>query len=237
MKETDNSARWSIKPYKFKLKPIRLIFSRKWKSILERSCNKLNKSNSSNPEEEGNRVFLRTETTANFRSRIYPQALKFKKHRSVRSKISLTLSSWMKRSAFTRKRFHRVHRNWQEFWIFTASMKFPTLLRSTAMERSFQELWTSVARKTTRRSTAKWSPWTSRSKISCRRLVLLLKNSKYCDIWTIIIWLNTSLYYIDMPKEGQKEWEVEKIIQRGEQQGKTFYLVKWKGYPLKEATW
>ena len=40
-----------------------------------------------------------------------------------------------------------------------------------------------------------------------------------------------------MPKEGQKEWEVEKIIQRGEQQGKTFYLVKWKDYPLKEATW
>lgn len=69
------------------------------------------------------------------------------------------------------------------------------------------------------------------------------KISSFAEKLKILWYLNynnlihSSLYYIDMPKEGQKEWEVEKIIQRGEQQGKTFYLVKWKGYPLKEATW
>jgi hypothetical protein len=36
---------------------------------------------------------------------------------------------------------------------------------------------------------------------------------------------------------GQKEWEVEKVLaQRGTGRGRR-YLVKWKGWPLWEASW
>ena len=34
-----------------------------------------------------------------------------------------------------------------------------------------------------------------------------------------------------------KEFEVEKIIDRRSKKGKLFYRVKWKDYPLSEATW
>lgn len=37
--------------------------------------------------------------------------------------------------------------------------------------------------------------------------------------------------------EKEKEWEVEKILQRGSINNMTHYLVKWVGYPLDEATW
>ena len=36
---------------------------------------------------------------------------------------------------------------------------------------------------------------------------------------------------------GEKEYEVEEILDRQERRGKTKYLVKWKGYTAKENTW
>lgn len=37
--------------------------------------------------------------------------------------------------------------------------------------------------------------------------------------------------------ENPQEWEVEQILQRGRINNIKHYLVKWKGYPLDEATW
>ena len=37
--------------------------------------------------------------------------------------------------------------------------------------------------------------------------------------------------------EGEKEYEVEEILDRQERRGKTRYLVKWKGYTAEENTW
>ena len=37
--------------------------------------------------------------------------------------------------------------------------------------------------------------------------------------------------------DGEKEYEVEKILDRQERRGKTKYLVKWKGYTTEENTW
>ena len=37
--------------------------------------------------------------------------------------------------------------------------------------------------------------------------------------------------------EGEKEYEVEEILDRQERRGKTRYLVKWKGYTVEENTW
>ena len=36
---------------------------------------------------------------------------------------------------------------------------------------------------------------------------------------------------------GEKEYEVEEILDRKERRGKTKYLVKWKGYTAKENMW
>ena len=36
---------------------------------------------------------------------------------------------------------------------------------------------------------------------------------------------------------GEKEYEVEEILDRQERRGKMKYLVKWKGYTAKENTW
>ena len=36
---------------------------------------------------------------------------------------------------------------------------------------------------------------------------------------------------------GEKEYEVEEILDRQEKKGKTKYLVKWKGYTVEENTW
>ena len=36
---------------------------------------------------------------------------------------------------------------------------------------------------------------------------------------------------------GEKEYEVEEILDRQERRGKTRYLVKWKGYTVEENTW
>ena len=36
---------------------------------------------------------------------------------------------------------------------------------------------------------------------------------------------------------GEKEYEVEEILDRQERRGKTRYLVKWKGYTAEENTW
>jgi len=36
---------------------------------------------------------------------------------------------------------------------------------------------------------------------------------------------------------GEKEYEVEEILDRQERRGKTKYLVKWKGYTAEENTW
>ena len=36
---------------------------------------------------------------------------------------------------------------------------------------------------------------------------------------------------------GEKEYEVEEILDRQERRGKTKYLVKWKGYMVEENTW
>jgi len=36
---------------------------------------------------------------------------------------------------------------------------------------------------------------------------------------------------------GQQEWEVEEILNKKTIRRKVFYLVKWKSYPLHEATW
>jgi len=36
---------------------------------------------------------------------------------------------------------------------------------------------------------------------------------------------------------GEKEYEVEEILDRQERKGKTKYLVKWKGYTAEENTW
>ena len=37
--------------------------------------------------------------------------------------------------------------------------------------------------------------------------------------------------------DGEKEYEVEEILDRQERRGKTRYLVKWKGYTAEENTW
>jgi len=37
--------------------------------------------------------------------------------------------------------------------------------------------------------------------------------------------------------DGEKEYEVEKILDRQERRGKTRYLVKWKEYTVEENTW
>ena len=37
--------------------------------------------------------------------------------------------------------------------------------------------------------------------------------------------------------DGEKEYEVEKILDRQETRGKTRYLVKWKGYTVEENMW
>jgi len=37
--------------------------------------------------------------------------------------------------------------------------------------------------------------------------------------------------------DGEKEYEVEEILDRQERRGKTKYLVKWKGYTAEENTW
>jgi len=37
--------------------------------------------------------------------------------------------------------------------------------------------------------------------------------------------------------DGEKEYEVEEILDRQERRGKTKYLVKWKGYTVEENTW
>ena len=37
--------------------------------------------------------------------------------------------------------------------------------------------------------------------------------------------------------DGEKEYEVEEILDRQERRGKTRYLVKWKGYTAKENIW
>ncbi len=37
--------------------------------------------------------------------------------------------------------------------------------------------------------------------------------------------------------DGEKEYEVEEILNRQERRGITKYLVKWKGYTVKENTW
>ena len=34
--------------------------------------------------------------------------------------------------------------------------------------------------------------------------------------------------------DGEKEYEVEEILDRQERRGKTKYLVKWKGYTVEE---
>ena len=36
---------------------------------------------------------------------------------------------------------------------------------------------------------------------------------------------------------GEKEYEVEEILDRQERRGKTKYLVKWKGYMMEKNTW
>ncbi len=36
---------------------------------------------------------------------------------------------------------------------------------------------------------------------------------------------------------AQEEYEVERILQRGNVKGAVHYLVKWKNYPQSEATW
>ena len=36
---------------------------------------------------------------------------------------------------------------------------------------------------------------------------------------------------------GEKEYEVEKILDRRERRGKLKYLVRWKGYKAEEDTW
>jgi len=36
---------------------------------------------------------------------------------------------------------------------------------------------------------------------------------------------------------GEKEYEVEEILDRQERKGKTKYLVKWKGYTAEENMW
>jgi hypothetical protein len=35
----------------------------------------------------------------------------------------------------------------------------------------------------------------------------------------------------------EQEWEVERILERGRFNNLTYYLVKWVGYPVEEATW
>jgi len=40
-----------------------------------------------------------------------------------------------------------------------------------------------------------------------------------------------------MEVAGEKEYEVEEILNRQERRGKTKYLVKWKGYTAEENTW
>jgi len=37
--------------------------------------------------------------------------------------------------------------------------------------------------------------------------------------------------------KGEKEWEVEKIINKRKVQGKDKYLVRWKGCTAEEDTW
>jgi hypothetical protein len=37
--------------------------------------------------------------------------------------------------------------------------------------------------------------------------------------------------------DNEEEYEVEKILDKRKHYGKTQYLIKWKGYPLSEASW
>jgi hypothetical protein len=37
--------------------------------------------------------------------------------------------------------------------------------------------------------------------------------------------------------ETEPEWEVEAILNKRTRGRKVFYLVKWKGYPMEEASW
>ena len=37
--------------------------------------------------------------------------------------------------------------------------------------------------------------------------------------------------------EGEKEWEVEDIIEERRKDGHKEYLVHWRGYPIEERTW
>jgi len=36
---------------------------------------------------------------------------------------------------------------------------------------------------------------------------------------------------------NEEEYEVEQILDKRTRYGKTQYLIKWKGYPLSEASW
>ena len=37
--------------------------------------------------------------------------------------------------------------------------------------------------------------------------------------------------------EGEKEWKVERILNKRKVQGKDKYLVRWKGFTAEEDTW
>ena len=47
----------------------------------------------------------------------------------------------------------------------------------------------------------------------------------------------TPLPPITIPETNKKEYEVENILDKRLFRGKPQYLVKWKGYPLHDATW
>jgi hypothetical protein len=40
-----------------------------------------------------------------------------------------------------------------------------------------------------------------------------------------------------LPQAGTSFFEVESILNHKDENGKRFYLVKWMGYPLEDATW